>query len=541
MERTVICQHLLIVAVVLAVGTAALAEAVTPHVTTNGSVDCSSMRSIVADVCTEGMTDQQKAIALFDFARRLMHHYPGRADRVAKHDTLHLLNTHGYSFCSQQAMLTVDLWQHAGLKARIRTVPGHSTMEAEYGGGKHWFDLLIGAYVFKRDRRTIASLAEIAADEDLLRKAAAEKRAAPGMTPCGAVLKDDAARFCRHNPKYIRECAQYADDVDYMAGTASKAGPWKWGNPDRSRYKPRINLRRGEKVTFLWAFLPDQAKCNVLDPHAAPRNYWVKPRDLPPHHFCGVEAERRDVNWKYFRPYVRQVQDVRTGRYAANGYHVYEPDLTARVASGDVEANTYAFTRGGSPALHVAEAGRPSELTFHMTTPHVYTGATITARFRRARADDVSRIYLTKKIWDRKSSRMAARKVKLWDAAGAEAGEAAAKVELKAKIRGLRDAVLTFESSTTGDPAKAGLAALKAEAIFQHNMFARPYLVNGKNRVTVKTGNARALASVPLKVTYAWKEGKETRTHVQKITESPAVYTIDVAGKEGDLPRMVSL
>ena len=535
-------QCLLIVALVLTAGAAgAMAETITPHVTTDGSVDCSSVKAIVADVCAEGMTDQQKAIALFEFARRLMFHYPNRADPAAVHDTLRLLNTYGYSFCSQQAMLTVDLWQTAGLKAKAKAVPGHTTMEANYGEGTHWFDLLIGAYVYQRDGKTIASLAEIAADQDLLRKAVAEKRAAPGMVPCGAVLKDDAARFCKHNPKYIEECAQYADDVDYMASTASVAEDWKWGTVGKSRFQPAINLRRGEKVRFLWDFLPDQAKCDVLAPDAAPRNYWVKPKDLPPYHFCGLEAEKKDVNWKYFKPYVKQVQEVKTGRYAANGYHVYQPDLTAKPAAGDFEANTYAFAAGGAPALRVAEAGKPSELTFRMTTPHVYTGATITARFNRATAEDVSAIYLTMNVWDNSQRKMDVRKVKVWDAAGAGAGVATAEVELKKQIRGLRDLVLTFESSTKGDPAKAGLAALKVQAVFQHNMFARPYLVCGPNHVTVKTANAGALSNVPLTVIYAWEQAGEKKTHSQKITTSPATYTIDVAGEKGDLPRMLSL
>ncbi|KKL48257.1 hypothetical protein LCGC14_2327310, partial [marine sediment metagenome] len=117
-----------------------------PKVTTDASVDCSSVKSIVADVCRDAKTDQDKAVALFQFARRLMHHYPNRADGVAVHDTLRLLNTYGYSFCSQQAMLTVHLWKTAGLKGKIWTVPGHSTMQVEYDGGLHWFDLLIGGY-----------------------------------------------------------------------------------------------------------------------------------------------------------------------------------------------------------------------------------------------------------------------------------------------------------------------------------------------------------------------------------------------------------
>ena len=85
-------------------GVATSGQIVGPHVTTDTSVDCRSVESIVADVCDDGMTTQEKAIALFDFSRRMMFHYPNRVDSQALHDTLHLLNTYGYSFCSQQAL-----------------------------------------------------------------------------------------------------------------------------------------------------------------------------------------------------------------------------------------------------------------------------------------------------------------------------------------------------------------------------------------------------------------------------------------------------
>lgn len=119
------------------------------HVSTRESVDCSSLKSIVRDVCARKGCNQEKAISLFDFARRLMFAWPNRVDPVARHDTLHLLNTYGYSFCSQQALLTVHVWQAAGIKGQVWSVPGHSTMQAQYGGGRHWFDLLIGAYVYR--------------------------------------------------------------------------------------------------------------------------------------------------------------------------------------------------------------------------------------------------------------------------------------------------------------------------------------------------------------------------------------------------------
>jgi hypothetical protein len=176
-----------------------------------------------------------------------------------------------------------------------------------------------------------------------------------------------------------------------------------------------------------------------------------------------------------------------------------------------------------------------------MTTPHIYTSAKATVLFARAKASDISRIYLTTETWHQKSAEATYTRRKVWDAADvkAPAGLVKAVVDLTGRIRNHRDVRLELECATDGQIEKAGVRSLKFEGVFQHNMFARPYLVGGRNRVTVKVANPESLKDIPLRVTYAWKEGRSTKTHAQLITQSPMTYTIDVSGK--DLPRMVRM
>ena len=132
-----------------------------PRVTTDRSVDCHSLESIVANVCTPAMTDQEKAVALFRFVRRMMFHYPQRSERLHPKDdldSLRLLNTYGYSLCSQQALVLVDLWRTAGIKSICWGMPGHCTAQAWYDGSEHWFDPLIGAYVYRGALRAPVSI-----------------------------------------------------------------------------------------------------------------------------------------------------------------------------------------------------------------------------------------------------------------------------------------------------------------------------------------------------------------------------------------------
>jgi hypothetical protein len=457
------------------------------RVTTDKSVDCHSLASIVAGVCGAGMSDQDKAIALFHFVRRMMFHYPQRSERHSPRDdldALRLINTYGYSFCSQQAMTLVSLWRAAGIDGITWGVPGHCTAQAEYGGGLHWFDPLIGAYVFGRDGQTVASLADIAADPAVLSGAVADGRAGRAFLPCGKVLRWQAEKFCQHDPAYVKQCRDLSDDATFMIAVAAKAE--RAFDPPEPTYDPDITLRRGESVVFLWDHLDGQYNVRHLA-HGEPPRQDIAPLDtLPPHHFCGVAAERWDeVNWPYWRPYEKTVRGIRTCRYQANGRHTYVPGLT------DV-------------------ADRPGVLEWRMRTPHVYTGAMLTMSSGQAFVSCDGR-----QTW-----------TKVRDVA---AGPSQAEIPITEPFLGRRDVWWSLEPATADD------SPLRVECIFQHNMFARPFLVPGANRVTVAAAGGR----IPVTVTWRWEEGGADRQDCRTLTALPADYTIDVGG--ADMPRMLSL
>lgn len=507
------------------------------RVTTDKSVDCHSLESIVAGVCTEEMPDQEKAIALFHFVRRMMFHYPQRSERRSAKDdldTLRLINTYGYSFCSQQALVLVDLWRAAGIGGMVWSIPGHCTAQAEYDGGRHWFDPLIGAYVLRRDGGRVASLADIAEDPTLLTGAAEEGRACAAFVPCGTVLRRDAEVFCRHDPQYVRRCRDLIDDVAFMAAVAGQAEPAFEPNP--SVYDPDVALRRGESVLFLWDHLDGEYNVRHFEDGEPPRKDTVPPDLLPPHHVCGVEAEQLDnTNYRYWQPYAKAVCGVRTCRYQANGRHTYAPDLSREPRMGNFEENSFQWTgrQDGGAALRPVRAGQRASLVWRMRTPHVYTSATLTVDFVRAADDDVSRALISSdggKSWSQ-----------VYDAAEANvgAGRARARVRITKGALGMRDIRLKIDSATTGKPAKAGVDGLAVECIFQHNMFARPFLAPGANRVTVRTACPEGLSHMPLTVRWEWQESGRAKSHTRTIATAADNYTIAVGGRA--MPRMLAL
>src|SRR2546430_1756213 len=103
---------------------AAVAE---PWVTTDRTVDCSSYESIVRDVVKGGMTDEQKALALFQFFRQRVYHYMNMPE---SRDPLMCLNVLGNTLCGSQGTCMKGLLGAAGIKARVRSMPGHTFYDA---------------------------------------------------------------------------------------------------------------------------------------------------------------------------------------------------------------------------------------------------------------------------------------------------------------------------------------------------------------------------------------------------------------------------
>ena len=114
--------------------------------------------------------------------------------------------------------------------------------------------------------------------------------------------------------------------------------------------------------------------------------------------------------------------------------------------------------------------------------------------------------------------------------------------DIREHVHGRRDFWVRAECMTGAEAEqsadqRAGLDAIALRAVFQHNMFARPYLVPGSNNVTVTVANPEVLPYQPFEVHYAWQEAGQEKSNFQRITTSPMTYAIEVGGKE--MPKMV--
>ncbi len=278
-------------AVVCALSAFAAGAVEAPWVTTDRTVDCSSYETILKGVIRPGMTDEQKAIALYDFYRQMVYHYQNMPESRIPTKCINVL---GNTLCGSQATCMKGLLEAAGLKMRIVSHPGHTFYEVFYDGKWHGYDTMTNFYVFTRgEKRNVASFEELNKDPSLIGDAVKEGRACPGICPCG----DKPAAF-----------AEKTRPTDYQVPTSN------WSVKD-------YRLRAGEEIVRSWW------------PHGRPLpgTYRVG-KDPGPMHTCGRRDEGNPYElFRFWEPYGIRGFGGRSVSYRHyfNGWMSYSPDLSS--------------------------------------------------------------------------------------------------------------------------------------------------------------------------------------------------------------------
>ena len=137
-----------------------------PRITVGGRFDWFDIQAM-ADEATRGCrTDEEKALAIFEFVRVNIHHLGSPGDRE-EHNPVIAINCYGYGTCSFHATAFVALCRAAGVPARVWEVWHHTVSEAFYNNAWHMLDSDIGLTYLMDDNRTIASIEQLWADQKI--------------------------------------------------------------------------------------------------------------------------------------------------------------------------------------------------------------------------------------------------------------------------------------------------------------------------------------------------------------------------------------
>src|SRR4051812_48079719 len=122
------------------------------------SEDISTLEAWKKTYIREGMTDQEKAIAIFNTVVRYRHQANPPKEYLTSeeagghvHDPLQSFHVYGYGQCCCAASEVIGLSQYLGLEARGRDISRHSVPEVCYDGGWHLVDGSMMNYHFRPD------------------------------------------------------------------------------------------------------------------------------------------------------------------------------------------------------------------------------------------------------------------------------------------------------------------------------------------------------------------------------------------------------
>jgi len=484
---------------------------------TDRSVNCTSLKSIVADVCQGCKTDQDKAIAIYNFMVRTVwmpwhSHRPlelspdGRLLFV--NDPVKYIVVYGYCGCGPQAGVHGALCEAAGLKFRLLNPGfGHVSGEVGWGGKWHWMDVWLPAYVTD-EKGQIYSYDEIMADRTRFTRAKAE-----GRVPENFMVNYNA------------------DVKAIINAKGHKPG----GRPYRQRYVEKLSLRPGEKVTWLWD--------NV--------GKWYNPsgpylgrhldRQFPSGPACKFTNDHvLKKAFPYWQPYKKTIEDGPHSQwnkvyYRYYGNAIFEhavPLTTEGIKDWGIKLNHVQITEAGL-ALHKQPGG---EVEIDFALPYVIADTEIEGLAEVPLGGGLSFCFSTDggKSWllggeVKQSGKFGPIQIGKPNTYEFPSGSTSGRYGFALRI--------VFRSNRRKPTV---LKALKVTNTTMLNFYSRPWLELGKNVVTVTVDNPPALARTPLEVTWRWLEDwKEPKTFTHKVTANGATCTIQVGGTKR--PKMKSI
>lgn len=446
--------------------------------------DCSSLQSIVDTVTRGCRTNDERAIAIYNFMRLTHYHraYPSEPGGIP---VLKEINCYGWSLCGGLHAEQSALWRAMGWKWRFVGWPGHTTVEAFYDGRWHYLDVFLKFYAWMPDPsapggRTIAGQDDIAANpEELLRNAFVLDSARKVVYARGNEFDLIGGKANWTAPAFL-VCGDGLDGVADGIRHRNRVGPepgWAGMRHDTGDYSAEVNLAPGFALTNTW------------DPVDGAW-YWADSA-VAPCHTCGdKEIRNSPEKGPIAEPYLGP--DWKAESYA-NGTLVFRPNLfhydclrSFAAVENVVSPNPFEASNG---QLQRHDPSKPARVTVLLQSPYIMTQANGSAE--GVEQCDVS-----------------VDGGKTWTAAALKDFGKAVGGHVSALVR------LTFNDH---------LKNLQIEATVQNNPFALPYLSPGRNVVRVSVDDRASLKDNRLAVTYAYRTGSRRKSYEQLLIEGKEI------------------
>jgi len=203
-------------------------DLVNPWIIANNTRDWRSIDHILSNIIDDGMSDAEKARAIWKFSCKHRYHYTCADDEVK--DTIKMLNCYGYTLCWDEAYTVANLWQAAGLKIRRGYPHGHCTTEVYFDDAYHLLDSDEHLLYLLRDNKTIASEEDLSRDHDLVKRG----HAYGVLQPESREHSEGAASLFFHTGPRSGDRPQLTTHTMDLTLRPGEALIWSW--EDRNKY-----------------------------------------------------------------------------------------------------------------------------------------------------------------------------------------------------------------------------------------------------------------------------------------------------------------
>ncbi len=432
----------------------------TPLVLAEGQVDTSSVESIIAGIIEPGMTQRQKAEAVYDFVRAHIFHAPApregpRANNFAYgvvYDPVKLVNVYGYTYCFGNRSALEGLWEAAGLEARGAGIGGHAIAEVYYDGQYHYYDANQQGYFLLPDGETVASMDQL--ERDPIRLILNQQNPSDPFFPAAG------------NPKVPYESRVIL--AAYFASRERQGPNANYHMHDTSVLRHRMSITLVPGMRYIRNFYP-QGKYNYRP---------------------GQVADELENG--YFDP-VAGPQDFVSDRRYGNGHLLWQPDLRKSVgeyAAGVWDDSNIAQDEAG---LTPEAPGQPARAVFRIALPYIIVGwpTSWESPPNPVGAAVVAATLHRKSEQDRQAISVSTDRGRTWTTAwtNEKLGTTTQVIDLSEHVVHHYKYLLRFELEAKENPADSRLSALSMNTSFQVAPTSLPALRPGDNQMTFKLGD----------------------------------------------------
>src|SRR5262245_13348270 len=221
----------------------------------NGRNTFRNLGEIVSSAVDSGMTDREKAFALW--FQEIRHRYHWGGDNNELGDPVKVFNVYGHNTCGNDSICLAGLWKQAGLKVTPARVVGHCVTQAFFDGRWNLFDGDMHSMYLLRDNRTIASEQDLVRDHDLIRRSHTQ-----GILNPDKRANDEweaSIYVCEAKPEGDRNCITSTNmNIVLRPGEAIT---WRWGHTEPVKFHGDNKPRYPDLIcNGLWEYRPDFSK-----------------------------------------------------------------------------------------------------------------------------------------------------------------------------------------------------------------------------------------------------------------------------------------